>query len=333
MVNRDDHIAPDNRGQTLELDEIFKLGNSPLFNIKAVEQATGVRTSTLRAWERRHGILAPERTDSGYRLYSQRDIALIRWLKHQLEHGMTISHAVALMNAQTSHEHVPALNLQLVDASPLAEAKSRLREALLDLNETMANVALGEAFSRWPVEMVCLRIIAPIMVEIGDGWARGEVSIAEEHFATHYVRQKLLSLMASASHRSTGRPILTASAPDDHHELGILFVALFLQRAGWEVIHLGPNLAAEGLVDTLIRLRPALLAVSATHEEAARNILDIAHQVELVPPPRPVLGFGGQAFNDNPSMQALIPGVYLGRNADETVETVERLMRERSSTL
>ncbi|MFN8498085.1 MAG: MerR family transcriptional regulator [Anaerolineae bacterium] len=329
MVNREEHIAPDNRSPALELDELIKLPITPVFNIKAVEQATGVRTSTLRAWERRHGILAPQRTESGYRLYSQRDVALIRWLKHHLEQGMTISHAIALMNTQNTAEHAPTPSLQLVDTSPLVETKVRLQNALLDLNEARANVALGDAFGRWPVEMVCLRIIAPIMVEMGDGWARGDVSIAQEHFATHYVRQKLLSLMASAPHRHTGRPILTASAPSDHHELGILFIALFLQRAGWEVIHLGSNLAADGLAETLTRLHPALLAVSATHEEAARNILDIARQVDLVPSPRPILGFGGQAFNDNPSLQGAIPGVYLGRNAEETVATVERIMRER----
>ena len=129
-------------------------------------------------------------------------------------------------------------------------------------------------------------------------------------------------------HRSTGRPILTASAPEDHHELGILFIALFLQRAGWEVIHLGSNLAADGLAATLTHLRPAVLAVSATHEEAARNIVAIAEQIERVPAPRPVLGFGGQAFNNNPALQALVPGVFLGRNAEESVATVERIMRD-----
>lgn len=328
MVNREEQFVPDNRSQMLELDEIVKMAVTPVFNIKAVEQATGVRTSTLRAWERRHGILAPQRTDSGYRLYSQRDIALIRWLKQQLEQGMTISHAIALMNARSTADQVSPPSLQLVDSSPLLEAKSHLLRALLDLDEARANIALGNAFSRWPVEMVCLRLIAPIMFEMGDGWYRGDVSIAQEHFATHYVRQKLLSLMAAAPHRHTGRPILTASAPADHHELGILFIALFLQRAGWEVIHLGSNLAADGLAETLVRLRPALLAVSATHEEAARNIVDIGRQVELVPVPRPILGYGGQAFNDNPVLQAATPGVYLGRNAEETVATVERLMRE-----
>ncbi len=329
MVNREDNIQPENRSQTLDLDEIAKLSDAPVFNIKAVEQATGVRTSTLRAWERRHGILAPKRTESGYRLYSQRDVALIRWLKRQVDQGMTISHAIVLMSAQLTAEQKATSGLQLLDASPLDDTKARLQQALLDMNEARANTILGEAFGRWPVEMVCLRILGPIMVEMGDGWMRGDVSIAQEHFASHYVRQKLLSLMAAMPHRSTGRPIVTASAPGDHHELGILFIALFLQRAGWEVIHLGPNLAAEGLAETLAHLRPAVMAVSATHEEAARNIVEIAQQIERVPVPRPVLGFGGQAFNNNPALQALIPGVFLGRDAEESVATVERLMRER----
>ena len=63
--------------------------------------------------------------------------------------------------------------------------------------------------------------------------------------------------------------------------------------------------------------------------DAIGNIVEIAQQIERVPVPRPVLGFGGQAFNNNPALQALIPGVFLGRDAEESVATVERLMRER----
>ena len=68
---------------------------TPLYNIKAVVQATGISPSTLRAWERRYNIARPQRSDSGYRLYSERDVAVIRWLKAQTDAGMSISQAVS----------------------------------------------------------------------------------------------------------------------------------------------------------------------------------------------------------------------------------------------
>lgn len=68
----------------------------PMFNTKAVVQQTGVPGPTLRAWERRYALLSPERANNAYRLYSERDIALIRWLKGRIDSGMSISQAVAL---------------------------------------------------------------------------------------------------------------------------------------------------------------------------------------------------------------------------------------------
>src|SRR5512135_2457059 len=65
--------------------------------MKTVVQQTGITPTTLRAWERRYGILQPDRSDGGYRLYSEQDIALLRWLKSQVEAGVNIGRAVALL--------------------------------------------------------------------------------------------------------------------------------------------------------------------------------------------------------------------------------------------
>ena len=75
--------------------------NRPIYNIKAVTEATGLPAATLRAWERRYGALSPGRTQSGYRLYSARDIAVLRWLKARIDEGVSISQAITLLN----HRH------------------------------------------------------------------------------------------------------------------------------------------------------------------------------------------------------------------------------------
>ena len=71
--------------------------NTPVFTIKTVVQETGIPPATLRAWERRYGVLSPGRSEGGYRLYSERDIAILRWLKRQVDAGVSISRAVALL--------------------------------------------------------------------------------------------------------------------------------------------------------------------------------------------------------------------------------------------
>ncbi|MEO6890367.1 MAG: cobalamin B12-binding domain-containing protein [Ktedonobacteraceae bacterium] len=102
MNVRDGHIArPD----------LERFPDNPLFNTKAVVQQTGVPAPTLRAWEHRYAILAPERANNDYRLYSERDIVLIRWLKDRIDSGMAISQAIALLR-HLDEEYQQAHKLQ-----------------------------------------------------------------------------------------------------------------------------------------------------------------------------------------------------------------------------
>lgn len=81
---------------SMDWPHLEQFSTQPVFNTKAVVQQTGVPAPTLRAWERRYSLLAPERANNAYRLYSERDIALIRWLKDRVDSGVSISHAIAL---------------------------------------------------------------------------------------------------------------------------------------------------------------------------------------------------------------------------------------------
>jgi hypothetical protein len=68
--------------------ELERYSDVPVFNIKAMVQQSGVAAPTLRGWERRYAILSPERAQNDYRMYSERDIAIIRWLKERVDEGM-----------------------------------------------------------------------------------------------------------------------------------------------------------------------------------------------------------------------------------------------------
>ncbi len=93
------------RAGSVERLDLEQYSAIPLFNTKAVVQQTGVPAPTLRAWERRYTLLSPERADNDYRLYSERDIVLIRWLKERVDTGMAISHAVTLFRHLSEETH------------------------------------------------------------------------------------------------------------------------------------------------------------------------------------------------------------------------------------
>src|SRR5512140_3416319 len=78
---------------------LSEYADEPIYNMKAVEQQTSISAATLRAWERRYALVEPKRTASGYRLYSDRDVALLRWVRQQMDEGLTISRVVAMLTS------------------------------------------------------------------------------------------------------------------------------------------------------------------------------------------------------------------------------------------
>lgn len=309
----------------------------PLYNIKAVEQATGLSSATLRAWERRYGVCAPQRSDSGYRLYSDRDIALLRWLKRRIDEGITISQAVAMLTLRAAPAptengngtyRVPADNLQ--EHPSQADLRRRLTRALLDFDEQNADTLLSESFALHGVETSCERVIAPVLVDLGERWHRGEISVVAEHYATHYLRRKLDGLVNLTPTHSESPTIVMGCAPGDWHEIGLVLLSFYLRRHGYHVIYLGQNVPLEHLVTELARLRPVLLIMSAATAETAHNLAEVARTVATLPEPRPEFGYGGRAFNKQPELRAMVAGQFLGESAVDAIERVRTLVHQAS---
>ncbi len=308
-----------------ELDEVVRASNRPSYNTAAVEQRTGLRPATFRAWERRYGFPKPGRLPGNQRLYSDQDIAAIRWLQRRTDEGLSISHAIELLQVRLregSIPHPPAVDSHGRPTAALAEDFTR---ALLGLDSGAAEQILTEAFAMYRVETICLEVIAPTLVEVGERWHRSEISVAIEHFATSFVRRKLFALF-NAYETGRGRGLVFAGcAPDEWHEVGLLMISLFLVRRGIRLSYLGPNLCPDGLAGTLRHHRPDLLIVSATSEETADRVDDLASVVSALPEPRPILAFGGQGFDDEERRGRLV-GTYLGPDAGSAVLIVEHLL-------
>ena len=310
----------------LELDEVVRASDRPTYNTAAVEQRTGLRPATFRAWERRYGFPKPRRLPGNQRLYSDQDIAAIRWLQRRTDEGLSISHAIRLLQERlregSVHHQQQATAQPGRPTSALAEDLGR---ALMAFDSNAAERIMGEAFAMYRVEDVCLGVLGPMLVKVGERWHRGELSVATEHFATSFARRKLFALF-NAYETGHGRGLIfTACAPDEWHEVGILIISLFLVRHGFRLRYLGPNLSGEGLAETLALHRPDLLVISATSDDTADRVTKLSEVLAHLPEPRPVLAFGGHGF-DVESRRQQIKGVYLGEDAASAVQVVEQLI-------
>jgi methanogenic corrinoid protein MtbC1 len=314
------------------------LDDAPVYTIKTVVQMTDISPATLRAWERRYNVPSPGRSDGGYRLYSEHDIATLLWLKTQVDAGVAISRAVALLDRFHEAGESPELAMSLdglpgqpAPSAPVNPVRSQqaisqeLLAALLAFGEADAEHILNEAFALYPVEIVSEEIIAPVLAEIGERWHAGKVTIVQEHFATAFLRRRLTALFHAYDQPEGGPLAITGSAPSEWHDIGILLVSLDLRRHGWRVIYLGQNVPAEHLIAEIGRLQPDIVCLSATtRENALGGLRQVADAIEAMPRPRPRLLIGGRAFNVEPELAAHFPGAYLGATARETVNLLKR---------
>lgn len=322
---------------------------TPLYNIKAVVQTTGISPSTLRAWERRYNMCRPQRSESGYRLYSERDVAVIRWLKAQVDAGMSISQAVAWL--ETISEDAQGMEYVVLPgaagktpASDLLGTVSRRRDnvrdfpslqqdliqALFAYDENGAEQVVAEAFAMYPVEQVGEQLFLPVLTEIGERWHRGELSITTEHFASNYLIQRLAALMRSIPNGAGGPLIWVGCAPGELHEVGALLLAIYLRRAGYRVHYMGQNLPLDDFPQEVSRQQPAMILFSASTQSAAHELGKLTGRITGNSSRQPLIGYGGQVFNRHPELRSAIAGVYMGTNAHEAVQHVDEMLRDKS---
>lgn len=328
---------------TIRLNEY---STTPLYNIKAVVQSTNISPSTLRAWERRYNMCQPQRSESGYRLYSDRDVAIIRWLKAQVDAGMSISQAVSwlqsIMEESPSDDQAalpdrsnrnaevqPTVAPSRLDLENFTSLQDRLLYALLNYEEDEAEAALAHAFALYPVEHVGEHVIMRVLIEIGERWHRGELSITREHYATNYLVQRLAAILRTVPN-ATDKPLIwVGCAPGELHEIGAMLLSIYLRRAGYTVRYLGQNLPLDDLVAETQLVKPDMVLFSATTIDAAVNLGPLCEMLANIEPPRPIIGYGGRAFNLRPELRDGIAGIYLGETAAEAVEGIDDLLTER----
>lgn len=298
----------------------------PVYNIKAVVEATGLPAATLRAWERRYGALSPSRTESGYRLYSAQDISTLRWLKARVEEGLSISQAINLLTQRRRGDNAPLAARSVEPLRGPSEARDLLVRALTHFRESEADQMLEEAFAVYGLESVTEHVIAPAMGILGDLWHDGRVSTAVEHYASNYLRRKLDAVVNAAPQVTSGPIVVLGCAPGDWHELGLLLIHLMLRRRGTNTIYLGQNVPIEQFVEEMERLRPSMIIISATTSEAATGLIELAKAVEQMPAPRPLFAYGGRVFNVVPEMRSAVPGVFLGESGRAAVRYILELL-------
>ena len=243
-------------------DRAGQPGDEPVALVRIGELArrTGVRAETIRAWERRYEIVSPTRSEGGFRLYSPAQEDRIRSMRDLIAQGVAPAQAAEQVRhgaATPRPSPEPAGT-----GSPDGDAEA-LTAALLAYDEETANTVLDRSLGAFSLDVVTGAVILPAMADIGRRWTRGEVSIAQEHFATHVVRGRLLGLARGWGSGFGPRAVL-GCPPGELHDIGLIVFGLALRGRGWRVVYLGPDTPVDMILEAARRLDPAAVVLSTT---------------------------------------------------------------------
>lgn len=315
---------------------VVKTGSDePLYNIGVVSRMTGVSMATLRAWERRYEFAESERTAGGHRLYSERDVIRLRWVKERIDEGMQTAQAIHALRHQEQSGHLLYIpesypqneNLPTAPASHMDVYQARLIDALLQRDLTNADIILSDALAASSPEDMILDVIGPAFASVGSAWEENRISVATEHLATNYLRQRLLMWMLSGPPPRSLSPIVLACAPNEWHEGSLLILGALLRRRRWPIAYLGQAVPLPDLVSFVRDVHPMLVVLTAMTEATAAELVEWPQWLpDVAQTGKPVIGYGGRIFVSQPEWRMRMTGTYLGNNFREAIESIERLI-------
>ncbi|WP_138751695.1 MerR family transcriptional regulator [Paenibacillus sinopodophylli] len=313
-----------------------------LYTIKEASMRTGVSTQLIRKWEERYEAVKPERMSNGYRGYSKQDIDTLQWLKSQVDDGVPIGMAVV----EWKYEHETVLPSEDSGSTAASEPRrgqsyefyvptsaewgnpvEHLLQCFIQLDINNAQRFYEQLLAVHHLEHLLLHILEPALVELGERWERGEISEYQEHFGSHFIRDKMLAIRSLFRPSDDSPLLVTACGPGERHELGILFFGYFAQQEGFRVVYLGSSPSEKGIYDCLADVKPAAFTFSFSLEEqfkAARTfLLQLDHMIREGQLSTKVF-IGGRAVREDGQLEGA-EHVYLvagdGKSCIEKIKT------------
>ncbi len=259
-MGRNDVKKPSRRDSKTGADE-----DPQLWPMGAVTRRTGIGEHTLRAWERKFGFPSPIRLESGHRRYPVEQVQRLLLIDTALNAGYRAGDVVPL--EKTDLEAL-LRSCGALDTGVPSGITPEIIETTLATSRRFDRDALAAALTRdsslLGVGPFLRERVEPLLREVGESWARGELEIRHEHFFSEVLEDHLRALRTPLEASGSGRPVVLATLPDELHGLGLQIVALAVAAAGRKVRVLGPHLPVGEIIQAADVLDAAAVGLSVS---------------------------------------------------------------------
>ncbi|NNF67255.1 MAG: MerR family transcriptional regulator [Gammaproteobacteria bacterium] len=241
-------------------------GLDDLYPIRTVVSLTGINAVTLRAWERRYGLVKPKRTAKGHRLYTRKNIEIINRAIELQEQGIPISQAAEVLKRRLQ----AGQTVGRVTDEVWRRHQDEMLDAVTVFSEARLDAIYEEVLATHSVQAVIRKLIIPLLEEIGLRWSKADGSVAEEHFFAVYMRNKLGAMFHHRTRLTQGDRLLSACMPGELHEVGLLIFSLCAHEAGFRPVLLGADMPLNGLPLAAVRAGCKAIVLSARRTPSMR---------------------------------------------------------------
>lgn len=240
------------------------------YKIKDIEVLTGVKAHTLRIWEKRYGILVPERTESKIRTYSEEDLMYLLNISILNQNGLKISKIAELTPTEIKQRVEKVSFSQETESAVL----SLLVNALIDFDELLFKRVLQAVINKEGLRVGYLNYILPFLDRIGVMWLLGTISAPQEHFISHLIREIIIieTSKQEVTAKDEGHMVLFCRE-GDWHELSLLFYNYLLREKGHNTLYLGQSLPIDGLseIGNKIKVKAFVCSLIAMMDEKSTH--------------------------------------------------------------
>jgi DNA-binding transcriptional MerR regulator len=267
------------------------------YSIKDLEQLSGIKAHTLRIWEQRYAIIAPQRSDTNIRAYDDQDLKLVLNIAMLKDNGYKISDISKLSLDDLYSKVITVTDKQLSYPDQI----QALTLAMLDFNEDRFEQIITSNIQRFGFENTMIHIIYPFLNRIGVLWVTDTVGPAQEHFITNLIRQKLIVAIEEnrRNQRANGDKYLLFLPEGEYHEISLLFANYIISARSNKVIYLGQNLPFNELKLVYERHKPDYIFTVLTSSLSNHNVQPYVNRLAATFPDTQILLTGYQVVGQD----------------------------------
>lgn len=249
------------------------------YSIKDLEHLSGIKAHTLRIWEQRYNLINPQRTKTNIRYYTDNDLKRLLNVSVLVHDGLRISKVAAMSDSQLQRTILEKVEYQGEFQGQL----NGLKLSMMNFDQPLFDRIINNSVDKIGYEETFQHLIGEFIKSIGILWQTGVANVANEHFASNLIRQKLCTAIDKLPEAKPDSKSFLLYLPNNElHELGLLYLSYIIRSKGHSIIYMGQTIDIIYLNDVLTKSKIDVVISIFTSSPQKENVIDYLESLKKI---------------------------------------------------